>query len=87
MRPLSAVCAGLVLRGFVQVFPVAFQTALIARGYLWALAPAGYFISWWWRQNARSAARDGGGLTDHAYAFGAACASVCGPAVVSWWVR
>jgi hypothetical protein len=77
----------LMARGFLQVFPVAAQTALIARGHLWLVFGVGYCISYIWRKNARSAAHEHGGLTDHAYAFGAAVASVSGPALVSWWLR
>lgn len=83
---MSSTAVSLTLRGFVQVLPVAAQTALIAHGHLWLVAPVGYFISWWWRKNARSAANEYGGLTDHCYAFGAACASVVGPLCVKWWV-
>jgi len=77
---------GLFLRGFCQVFPVAANTALIARGHLWAVFVLGYWISLVWRKNARHAAAEWGGLTDHAYALGAAVASVSGPALVAWWL-
>ena len=73
------------LRGFVQVFPVSANTALIAAGQLWAVFFLGYFISWWWRQNARDASRESSPLLDHAYAFGAGVGSVCGPLLV-WGV-
>jgi hypothetical protein len=76
----------LVVRGFVQVFPVAFNTALIAHGHLWPLFVVGYWISWWWRRNARAAAYEFGGITDHAYALGAGFGSIAGPALVAWWI-
>ncbi len=86
MKP-SAVAAGLFLRGFLQVAPTGANVYLLGNRHWWAAFPTAYWISYVWRKNARSAAREFGGFTDHAYALGAASGCIGGAMLMAWWLK
>ena len=74
----------LLVRGFLQVAPVAANTVWIARGYYLYAALGAWLISFFWWLNAGTA----GALTSWpaalVYGCGASCGVLCGMRVARW---
>ena len=74
----------LLIRGFLQVAPVAANTVWIARGHYLYAAGGAWLISFFWWLNAGTA----GGLNTWpaalVYGCGASCGVLCGMRVARW---
>lgn len=67
----------LFLSAFVQVFLVALNTFLIAKGIIWAVFIVGFLISYVWSRNVKKIAI-GGEKERLLYSLGAGCGSLAG---------
>ena len=74
----------LLLRGFLQVAPVAANTIFIARGHYLSAALGAWLISFLWWLNAGSASTLTTWPAALVYGCGASCGVLCGMRVARW---
>lgn len=72
-------------RAFLIVFCTSLNVTQIALGHYATAFVTGGILSFVWWGNTRSAAHTDAPGAQYAYAFGAACGTVCGMALGRWW--
>ena len=77
----------LLLRGFVQVAPVAANTVFIARGKWIGVTCSAFLISLIWYSNVGTAAHLVGWPWAVYYASGATLGTVTGMSIARWWTK
>ena len=79
--------AGVFLRGFVQVCPVAINTVQLAHGHMLGAFIVSFWISAVWWGNAKASGQSRVASDGPWYALGAACGTLTGLQVTRWMYR